>query len=396
MPAATPDRRRWGWAAAVAALLAQAVFFSCYEVFVQWGPNLAPPLSDAARWQGWGAAGVALIESGPIVRLTAAPHPPALESVIQTSTGTAVWLVEVEWRHGNVRRGALNYQVARVLAAAVDAHGATRWDWTHVVDGGLGSDGWKRRTRRLVFPGRVSVLRLILQNAGSAGWMEVARVRAWPLRLNPSAGAVLAGWWLAWLAGLALAGWRLRLWSRPGGRAVTATALMATVGMVMPESWLAPIERRVHGGPFPAALVVAAQTPTSSGAARATVPSVPPATPGIGRRMTAVVRRAAAGLDLHAVAHVALFAAVAATSARSFGWRLVAARGERGALAKGVAGLVLFATGAEQSQWLTFTRIPGVEDWSLNLAGIALGLLVAEVGWGGRQSGPPSARSTSG
>ncbi|MBM4156859.1 MAG: hypothetical protein FJ221_17800 [Lentisphaerae bacterium] len=370
-------------AGVVLALVGMRVFFAVFRTHLPSGPDIVP---DRATWKGAGAPGVEFgDEDGrPVVRLTAASNASAsVEFPVASVSGIDAFEVRARCAAEGLRPGRHRYQVGRVLLAFVDAQGKSRWNWPHVAGTTKGTRGWAAVWRRFVVPPDAVSARVILANQGSAGVLAVRDLSVVPVALNPRVPLVFAAWGAVWIVGVGLAVRRLRLVSRPRGRAVLAAALAVLAGMLVPERAIAAVgtgvrnvTRAVRGPAEPRA--VAVQGPSTGGAPAAVAP---PAMAG-SRAPSASPEGAAPPVDLHKAGHLAVFAWLAAVASGCFRIRLVRAPGA----AAGLGGLVLFAFAAEQLQWLTLTRSAALADVGYNLIGIAAGLLLAEAwrAWRGR------------
>lgn len=373
---------RWpGFLWAIGGMAAMQAFFALYPVYHDIGRNLLPAeVTKSSGWVGLDLPGVGVVtqDGSPRIRLTAAPgQRPAVEYPLTGWAGADAVLVEGRCRAQEVRRGEYSYQTGRILLVSIDETGRPRWDVAHVAVALRGSREWHAFRRRFVLSPEAASLRLMVHHGGVGGTIETDGLSVRPQRVNPSAGWVFTGWGGIWGIALFITATRLRLARRRGGGAVMAVAAAIVVGMLVPERAISAVQSVLR-------------LPPSLPLGRAAAPpstAVPPAVATAGSdRPTAAVRppklaawhRWAAAVDVHRAGHLMLFVFLAAAAARCFGIRLTAASAGGRGLWKPVGGLALFALAAEQLQWLTWSRSPKLEDASINLVGLALGLLLAE------------------
>jgi hypothetical protein len=360
----------------VLALVGLRLFFAVFPTYLPSGPDLAPA---TAAWQGAGAPGVGFHdeEGGPVFSLASATNRSAMvEFAVASVAGIDAIGVRAQCAAEGLRQGRSRHEVGRVILAFVDAQGKSRWDWPHVAGTVKGTRGWTPVIRRFVVPADAVSARVILANQGPEGVLRVRGVSVVPMGMNPRVPFVFAAWGGLWAAGAWVAARRLRLGSRPRGRAVLAAALAVVAGMLLPERAIFAVGtglRRVSRALHTAAVQHASPGQgTATGAAPAV--AVAPQAGTKPARDAVRVRDAPPSIDLHKAGHLAVFAWLAAVSAGCFGIRLVRTAGS----AAGIGALVLYAFAAEQLQWLTLTRSAQLVDIGYNLIGIAAGLLLAE------------------
>ncbi|MCX7819259.1 MAG: hypothetical protein N2652_08635 [Kiritimatiellae bacterium] len=389
-------RPRGLWAA-LAGVMAMAAFFSVYSPYAPAASTWSPPwpaTPEAARqspWAGWSAPGVLLLEDSQraCVRLVAGhgPTPSVAWTTAALPTQRTV-MVRVVWRGEGVVHGEQRYQTARVTLCVTDAEGRWRYDVPHVAASLYGTREWHEAGRPLVLPDWATTARLAVTHGGVSGIVEVADLSAVPLCRRAEAPWITGAWWTVWLSGALIAIWRLRLLQRRGGRAVLLVGALILLAVTMPESWFHPVELWIGGQPTPADRI------TGDAAVRnaAVTPSDPRPPPATLRRPVAPSRWRAmiANMDLHAAAHLALFAVLALVTARCFGIRLVASGTQWHRSLPVVAGLLIYGLAAELIQCLTITRGPGIRGAMMNWLGTGLGLLIAEAAQWGTSRFPPA------
>lgn len=382
----TPEaglKNRSGAVVAIAGLVLMRAFFAVYPVYQPTGPDLLPSLAAPGAWKGLESPGVLVRDSaeGVVLRLTAVSNrAPSLEYALASVGAAEAFRVRAECRTEALVHGTHRYQVGRVFMAFVDAAGKSLWHRAHLVVAIEGTRGWHEVSRRFTVPDEAVAARVILANQGRAGVLEIRGLSVVPLCLNPWTPTVFVGWGMIWGSAVWIAARRLRLVSRPGGRAVLAAALAAIAGMLLPDRAIgaagtgmrhtfAAMERAVRP-----AIAAPAAPSTSAAPAKPHSGGAPE-----GSRIDAELRAALAGsLDIHKVGHVAVFAWLTIAVAACFGLRL-AGRGRESPWVA-VGGILLFAVAAEQLQWLTLTRSARIGDIGFNAVGMAAGLLLA-IGW---------------
>ncbi len=373
-------KNRSGTVVAIAGLVLMRAFFAVYPVYHPSGPELLPSLAAPGAWKGLESPGVLVRDSteGAVIRLAAASNlTPSIEFPM-VSLGTAeAFQVRAECRTTALRHGALRYQVGRVLMAFVDAAGKSLWHRAHLVATIEGTRGWHEVSRRFTVPDEAVAARVILANQGGSGVLEIRALSVVPLRLNPWTPVVFIAWGMVWGCGVWIAARRLRLASRPGGRAVLAAAMAVIAGMLLPERAIGAAGtgmRHVFAAVERATRPAVAAHPTVASPAAA--PAQPPPAGAPARsRIHAELRAALAGsLDVHKAGHLVVFAWLTLAVAGCFGIR----RGGRGWESPwaAVGGILLFAFAAEQLQWLTLTRSARIGDVGVNVVGIATGLIL--------------------
>ena len=366
--ASSPAWRALGGLAFGLALL--RIFFAFYPVFLP-GPELAPPFPNA--WAGTETAEFIPDDDGLAARLTARPEAGGrLELFVSSVEGMDAIRVRAQVRAENLVRGEHAYSQGRVLLGFVDRTGKSRWDWPHTAGTVEDTTPWQDISHRFLVPEEAVSARVLLLNHGRSGRFSIRSVSVVPMRLNPRTPLVFAGWGFAWAAGALFSIRRLRLLTRPGGRALLLVAMVLVTGMLLSERTLAAVSigarRLVARLEWPAAAASPATKPASEKSSE-TAPMKPPAP---ARDDRADSERT---FDLHRTAHFTIFAWLALAAANCFGFR--GARG--GGRIEGLAALVLFAAAAEQLQWLTLSRNARFADIAVNLLGLAAGLLLAKI-----------------
>lgn len=388
--APTSSGRPVGLIAAAVGVGVMVLFFAVYSPYEPAGPDWSPRWPREANdpairlWDGFGQPGVDFASNntgGAWVRLTASPVVrPGVSWTTADLPAHRTVHVRARWRGYGVVPGEYRYQTARLILAVTDEDGRWRWDVPHVAASLAGTRGWHEAGRRLRLPDWATTARLAVAHGGVSGVVEVAEFEAVPQRRRGDAPWVIGVWWLAWLAGAAMAVRRLDLLRRRGGRSVVAVGALILIAVTMPETWFHPIELlvggRPPGDPRPTSTRHSVEgvkpAPTAPGG-----PSRPPPPAKPSRRFP--WRAFVAGLDFHAIAHVVLFAALAGAAARCFHLRLVERRSDRRNRHFTVAGLLVYGVATEVIQYLTVTRGPGIRGAMLNWIGIGLGLILHEV-----------------
>lgn len=343
------------------------VFFAFYPVFLP-GPELAPPFSDA--WDGTETAEFVPDGDSFSARLAARPEGGGrLELFLPSVEGMDAIRVRARVRAEELVRGPHAYSQGRVLLGFVDRAGTSRWDWPHTAGTVEDTTPWRDLSHRFLVPESAVSARVLLLNHGRSGLFAIRSVSVVPMRLNPRTPLVFAGWGLVWAAGALFSVRRLRLLTRPGGRALLLAAMAIVTGMLLPERALSAVSVRARR-------LVERLERSATVAAPATAPSSENPTPTAPTKPTAPRDDRADSertFDLHKAGHFVAFAWLALAAAYGFGFR----RPGGAVRIDGLASLVLFAAAAEQLQWLTLSRNARFVDVTINLLGLAAGLLLA-------------------
>lgn len=373
-------KNRSGTVLAIAGLALMRAFFAVYSVYRPCGPDLVPHLAAPDVWKGLESSGVRVHDpaDGAVFRLAAASNlAPSVEFSLASIGDADAFHVRAECRTDALRPGQQSYHVGRVFMVFVDASGKSLWNRAHLVAAIEGTRAWHEVSRRFVAPDEAVAARIILANQGGSGVLELRGLSVVPMRLNPWTPVVFIAWGMVWGSAVWIAARRLRLATRPGGRAVLAAAIVTIAGMLLPERSIgaagrcmrdavAAVERAVR----PAATAQPAVAAPSTAPVKASPAEVPARS-----RIDAELRAALAGtLDIHKAGHVVVFAWLTIAVAGCFGLRLAGRVREAPWAALG--GILLFALAAEQLQWLTLTRSARIGDFGVNVVGIAVGLLL--------------------
>lgn len=414
--APAPSVRLLRWLApALLLMLAWRLFFTVYHTYTPLGPSIVPAAAATEPIRGdWAEIGpwfkegsVSMVEGAGgalhfVLAATGSVHGTAGFTIRACDPRVKAFRVSARVRCDGVVRGQAPYQTARIMLFHRDGSGRARWDWNHEVATLQGSPSWHRVTTVLPVPDFSRGAELRLSQMGGRGMMEVSDLSLEPMRMTAGHGWVfslgVAVWGLAVLAYAV----RLRVLRRRHGWGVLAAVLAIAVGMLLPEgaidrtedvvatavSRMAPrvtIPPRVPAVTNAVAVVRGTNGAVAAASVRPPVRVAPSLASRFGHWMQRF--RPAQGaadlyrrLDLHAPGHIVVFAWLGISAVLCFVPAGVDGLRRRRAWPPILAGLVVFAYAAEQLQWLTLTRHASFRDATINLAGLALGLLMIE-GW---------------
>jgi hypothetical protein len=357
----SPTWRRLGRLALGLALM--RLFFAFYPVFLS-GPEIAPPFPE--NWEGAADAEFAPEDGTLAVRLATLPAAGSrLEFPVASVRGMDALRVRAQIRAADLIRGQHAYSQGRVLLGFVDRTGKSRWDWPHTAGTAEDTTSWRTISHRFLVPEEAESARLLLLNHGRSGLFYVRSVSVVPLRLNPWTPVVFVAWGLAWALAVLASARRLHLGSRRGGRAVLLAGAAIVTGMLLSERALSAVSVNARR------LVARLERPAVQPSAPAATPAPKPAIPA--RPIRDFLADSERTLDLHRPGHFLVFAWLAFAAAGCFGFR----RADGTFRLDGLAALALFSAAAEQLQWLTLSRNARFADITVNLLGLAAGLLLA-------------------
>ncbi len=345
---------------AVALLAASLLFWGFYDRYEPAGPVLlqSPALADATRM--WGDC-----------------HEEAGRFVLNVELGgkTAGILFHItdaqRFDHIRVRgrikvsgveTGKYNWSCARLVLGQYDA--ADKWiGGHHAVATIKGSHDWAPCVDEFSVDEKTSRVNLSLQQLGSAGKAEFDRIIVEPVRIRASLlwwQVLFAGLWMAWGV---LYFRRCRLHCRRLRLLILLNTIAIIIGVMIPDKWL---EGTIGYAQEEAAKVVDVARQGVS------PPSIHSTSSAQGFDRPEIVDQF---IDLvgggHGVGHFVLFATLCFLVYLS----VALEHQPRSYFVKVALDISLFAAVTESLQYLTYDRTPSIDDWFVDVFGMALALV---------------------
>jgi hypothetical protein len=336
-------------------LMAATLFFwGFFERYEAAGPILLqePSMADATRLRG------DCTETNGQFLLTVPPAGKTACINFRLPDATQYSRVRIQGRMklDGVVKGENPWRCARLLLVQYDA--LDKWiPGHHGVVAEQGTRDWETYEDIFELNPRTSHADLVIQQTGREGLAIFDRLIAEPVRLQSA-----FRWWrmifaAAWMSMAVLYFRRCRLHRRKLRLLILLNAIAIILGTMMPERWIEDTARHAQ-----TEVVKAIEKPHRSSE---TAPAGQPARSSDAVEIIEQFSEKVGGL--HVIGHFALFASLC------FLVYLSAAleRQPRSYFFKVAFDVLLFAAITESLQYLTLDRTPGVQDWLIDLCGMA-------------------------